>query len=165
MLLHDLPVNQQREDRGELPVNSFWLWGGGLLQQPPSADAAGIWASDVLTRGLALAGGGTVELVPTSCRVWLEHALARAEGGHLIVLDAPEQPDMSGDAVGWGAALVHLEQHWFLPLLQAMKSGQVTGVCLHFAETQRVSGFRLAHSDLWKFWQRPKSLGLALPEA
>ena len=39
MLLHDHPVNQAREARGELPVNSLWLWGGGrqpsTRTQPP----------------------------------------------------------------------------------------------------------------------------------
>ena len=31
MLLHAHPVNQAREARGELAVNSLWLWGGGRL--------------------------------------------------------------------------------------------------------------------------------------
>jgi hypothetical protein len=37
MLLHDHPVNLLREARGQLPVNSLWLWGGGVLPEvrPP----------------------------------------------------------------------------------------------------------------------------------
>ena len=35
MLLHEHPVNQAREARGELAVNSLWLWGGG--SQPAAA--------------------------------------------------------------------------------------------------------------------------------
>jgi len=31
MLLHTHPVNQVREQRGQLPVNSLWFWGGGAL--------------------------------------------------------------------------------------------------------------------------------------
>jgi hypothetical protein len=165
MLLHAHPANQQREDRGDLPVNSFWLWGGGMLRQRPTPDAASIWADDALTRGLSLAGGRTAKPVPASCRGWLEQVLATEEGEHLIVLDAPELADLRGDFVGWGEELVHLEQHWFSPLLQALKDGQVTGVCLHFAEVQRVASFRLARGDLWKFWRRTKSLQQALPES
>lgn len=38
MLLHSHPVNQRREQRGLMPVNSVWFWGGAPLQQP-SVDA------------------------------------------------------------------------------------------------------------------------------
>lgn len=33
MILYSHPVNQQREARGELPVNSVWLWGEGELPE------------------------------------------------------------------------------------------------------------------------------------
>ena len=39
MLLHEHPVNQAREQRGEPVINSLWLWGGGVL--PLSVQAAG----------------------------------------------------------------------------------------------------------------------------
>ena len=29
MVLHASAVNERRESRGALPVNSLWLWGGG----------------------------------------------------------------------------------------------------------------------------------------
>src|SRR5207302_7502250 len=31
MVLHADPVNEARETRGELPVNSVWLWGAGRM--------------------------------------------------------------------------------------------------------------------------------------
>ena len=43
MLLHDHPVNREREARGLRPVNSFWLSGCGVAQpetgEPPAVDA------------------------------------------------------------------------------------------------------------------------------
>jgi len=39
MILFSHPVNQQREARGELPINSLWLWGGGRL--PDKVDKTG----------------------------------------------------------------------------------------------------------------------------
>ena len=32
MLLHEHPVNLEREARGALPVNSVWFWGGGTIE-------------------------------------------------------------------------------------------------------------------------------------
>ncbi len=37
MLLFEHPVNQAREARGELPINSLWLWGGGHKRPAPSS--------------------------------------------------------------------------------------------------------------------------------
>ncbi|HJV96354.1 MAG TPA: hypothetical protein VJ608_09975, partial [Albitalea sp.] len=37
MLLYTHPINDAREARGELPVNSFWLSGCGRLQQANTA--------------------------------------------------------------------------------------------------------------------------------
>ena len=37
MLLHQHPVNEAREARGELPVNSFWLSGCGRAQAATAA--------------------------------------------------------------------------------------------------------------------------------
>lgn len=53
MLLHDHPVNEAREMRGALPVNSFWLSGCGVHQ--PDRAAPGL-VVDASLRGPALAG-------------------------------------------------------------------------------------------------------------
>ncbi|HUG25098.1 hypothetical protein [Piscinibacter sp.] len=46
MLLYTHPLNDEREARGELPVNSFWLSGCGAAQ--PVANAAGMQVDDTL---------------------------------------------------------------------------------------------------------------------
>lgn len=165
MLLHAHPANLQREDRGELPVNSFWLWGGGTLQFHHGPDITGIWTEDALARGLSLACDRAVEAVPPSCPQWLERALAQGEGNHLVVLDTLQQAGLRDDIASWRDALAQLERDWFAPLLQAMKSGQVQGIHLHFAELHRVASFQVQRDDLWKFWRRPKSLEQALSES
>jgi hypothetical protein len=52
MLLHDHPINQDREQRGMLPVNSFWLSGCGSHQAAAVAAAPQV---DQRLRGPALA--------------------------------------------------------------------------------------------------------------
>ena len=51
MLLHSHPLNEARESRGQLPVNSFWMSGTGLPQ--PAAEIPGLVMDDRL-RGPAL---------------------------------------------------------------------------------------------------------------
>ena len=56
MLLHDAPVNADRERRGALPVNSVWLWGGG--QCPAVSDGPDrVYADEPVAVGLARLAG------------------------------------------------------------------------------------------------------------
>ena len=66
MLLHEHPVNDAREARGALPVNSVWLWGGGTLVKPARTPYACVLSGDPVARGLALAAGARHEPVPGS---------------------------------------------------------------------------------------------------
>src|SRR6202008_4675572 len=40
MWLHSHPLNHFRQQRGELPVSTLWLWGGGELESLPAASVA-----------------------------------------------------------------------------------------------------------------------------
>lgn len=64
MLLHEHPVNVEREANGSVPVNGVWFWGGGRLADVSRLPAAAVTAApgrvgDV-ARGIARHGGGTV---------------------------------------------------------------------------------------------------------
>ncbi len=52
MILYSHPVNQQREARGELPVNSLWLWGGGTLPEKVQISGS-IYTNNFYTRSYA----------------------------------------------------------------------------------------------------------------
>jgi hypothetical protein len=154
MLLHDHPVNVQRETRGALTVNSLWLWGGGCLPScarlsPPLA----VWSDDALARGLAQCANATFSAVPADATVWLRDAAPHA---HLIVLD-----DFGLDPALASDGLRRLEERWLTPLLHALAASTVQRAALithHMCELLR---FRLFRLDLWKFWRRPSlpSLG------
>jgi hypothetical protein len=156
MLLHAHPVNLAREERGLLPVNSIWPWGGGVLLQPAALPFSHVWAQDVLVRGLVQANGGAAQPLPSSALEWLEQA--QGGGTHLLVLDDLENADFRGDTGNWNEALEYLERHWFSPLLEATRRGRVAGVDLHLAGLHQVKNFALERDELWKFWRRPKPL-------
>jgi hypothetical protein len=153
MLLHDHPVNLAREQRGELPINSIWPWGGGALLKPAPSMFAAVWAEDALTLGLAQTSGGAHGL-PCSAAEWLQQS--PAHGAHLIVLSDLAKPVLRAHAADWCEALQTMEQRWFAPVLEALKRGSVASIHLHLAVPRQVRSFAAERSDLWKFWRRPK---------
>jgi len=152
MLLHDHPVNLGLENRGELPVNSLWLWGGGMLPSHMEPKAAAILAHDSFTRGLAKAHGSPLAQLPVSAREWLENDLQHSI--HLIDLGSPEFADQRKDQRQSIEVLEQLERFWFAPLLQSLWQGRLARVSLHFATSQRVESYSLTRVNLWKFWRR-----------
>lgn len=76
VLLHQHPINAERRTRGMPPINSLWLWGGGVLPQTLHASLAGVIGDDVLLQALATRAGVTVasrsaSAVDTAAPGWL----------------------------------------------------------------------------------------------
>ena len=140
MLLHAHPVNEAREARGELPINSLWLWGAG----PAPASAASSWqsvtADDPVALGLARAAKSHGRTLPVSASAWLERL--PEDGRHLLLLDA--------------AAVAALEQAWFAPLLAALRSGRVGMLTVHVPDSRSGVSFETIRGDLRRFWRRPR---------
>jgi hypothetical protein len=51
MALHDHEVNQRRIERGEKPVNSLWLWGGGFAPETIHRELPPLFTNDPLVTG------------------------------------------------------------------------------------------------------------------
>lgn len=156
MLLHDHPVNQERERRGLLPVNSIWPWGGGVLERPSLAPYQGVWSSDHLARALARSSGSEIRSTPVSADAWLDEV--SAAGTHLIVLDVLDDPELRQHTGSWLQSLQHLDNQWFTPLLSGLKSGRISRIHLHLAAPRSVRSFAVERAQLWKFWRRPNPL-------
>lgn len=152
MLLHSHPVNEAREARGELPVNSVWLWGGGSLPDHIGRPFDKVWADDPLARGLALASGGNAMELPSDAETWLG---AAGTGEHLMVLDHLRSAAQYDDLAAWEEKIRNLERQWFAPLKRAVQAGKLT-LALHFPASSGTRSFAASRADLWKIWRRPK---------
>lgn len=140
MLLHEHPVNQAREQHDAMPINSLWLWGGGLLPRNISSPYTGIWSEDVLLMGLAKAAGCRLSRQPASAEAWLEQTLDAGE--HLITLEATSD----------------LEPEWFKPMATALNNGQLQSLTLHLTAPHQVQSLSIPRTQCWKFWRRTNPL-------
>ena len=154
MLLHDHPVNLAREARGELPVNSVWLWGAGRLAPLSARPFQYVAAAAPLARGLAQSSGAQAREQAANAQAWLEEA-----GGHagivLVALDALAAPSQYGRADAWREALAQLERAWFAPLLAALKDRNIGMLTLHLFGPAHLLEVEITRSDLRRFW-RPR---------
>jgi hypothetical protein len=141
MLLHEHPVNTEREARGARPINSVWFWGGGTL---PSVDGAfaGVWAEHPLARGLATAARISCASPPSDASEWLSES---GDGAHIVMLVTQTTS---------GPALPYCEKRWFVPLLQALKERRLAMLRLLAMSGDDLLRYDVAARDLWKFWRR-----------
>jgi len=153
MLLHDHPVNQARAARGELPVNSLWLWGGG---HPPAVGSApvAIYTGDFEAQALGAFCRARVDALPAR----LDAKLLERDG--VMLLDALTVAGQVGDAYGWREAIRGLEQDWFAPLLGALR--QIGPQGLRLLDPVSGKALFLHRRDAWKLWRRPQRLTSAL---
>src|SRR6266700_4288799 len=147
MLLHEHPVNAEREALGELALNSVWFWGGGVIGAAKNRPFSTVFGDDPLARGLALAAGIRALALPKDARSAL--AALGDEGRVLAVPDAPRETQLRGRRTA-------LERDWFLPLLAALKSGRSGMLTLHLAGENRLLQVETVRSDLRYFWRLRK---------
>jgi hypothetical protein len=156
MLLHEHPVNEAREARGEPAINSVWFWGAG---QAPSR-LQGRWrtvsADEPLALGLARLGAARAQPLPASADSWL--ADAPADGHHLIVLDGLRAPHALQDEERYLAGVQAIEARWLAPLLEALRTQRIGMLTLHVPDATEALSIETVRADLRRFWRRPRAL-------
>lgn len=144
MLLHDHPVNQRREARGQLPVNSLWLWGGGVL---PKVQPRTLKVAADHPDALALISFAGATRLSMDARIDQDRP-------DVVLLETLVAAGQSGDAFGWREGVREMDK-----LLQGL--------------LQEGRGFTLAdpiggRACAWhktcqfKLWRRPSRLVDAL---
>lgn len=154
MLFHELPLNQERDEKGLPPINSVWLWGAGALPQLRARPFAIVLSDDSIARGLGLATGAAALALSADFSEWINQPGPET----LIVLDALRAPLRYRDASGWREALKNLERLWFAPLLEALKNGAVAKLNCYALGARRSLTAVTVKTDLLKFWRRRRTL-------
>lgn len=147
MLLFSHPVNEVREARGVLPVNSLWLWGNGTACRPQASYDC-VSSDEPLAEMLA----GAAE-IPFSgwAGQWHDEA---GWSSQLLVWTGLRSALRSGNLDAWRAALQVFETGYVRPLWQALRAGRISHLQLDILGGEGVQRFQLSRTDAWAFWRR-----------
>ena len=125
ILLHQHPLNRQRADRGRLPINALWFWGGGRLPARPRRAPSGVFSDDPLMTALAWHAG--------SHRLPSPHPIA-GRSSSLVDLASAGPEEALRALAAW-----HARMHWR------------EGLHLAFVDGHR---WRLARAQVLRVWRR-----------
>ena len=165
MLLHAHPLNAQREESGQLPINSLWLWGAGSLAPaagastepaPAHADFDGVWADTPLPLGLARHAGIARHRLPPDAPTLLD-AVA-PETHQLVVLDTLQSAVTYENGEAYRDALADLDRCWFAPLRAALQRGRVTRLRIEAPTVYATLAWDATRAGQWRIWRGAQAI-------
>ena len=154
MLFFEHPVNQAREVRGDLPINSIWLWGGGHAVKQLARPYTKVYGDSYLAGAFAQAAGIPSQILPDDLTGYIDEN----EGDVLIVWEGLRQPFQQGDLHAWRYSVQYLEQNYIAQLWKALRNGHIKQLSLNVLNAGVVNRFVLTRSAVWKPWRLTKSL-------
>ncbi|MGH8179634.1 MAG: hypothetical protein ACRET2_11740 [Steroidobacteraceae bacterium] len=150
MWLHGHPLNAERARRGDPPVATLWVWGGGApaVSRPAPAreitDAA--FGSDAYVRGLWRLAGGETRPMPVDWAAVLGEPRAQR------ALGVVEVAELLHANASWSLAdaAVEIDRRWLAPSLAALRRGALDR--LQLLANDRLLTLRAAHR--WRLWRQ-----------
>jgi len=155
MLLFENEVNLAREMRGELPINSVWFWGGGHETGKLAQPFVKIYGDSELAEAFARVAG--VLYAPLDCDTSHYHP-PNESGDELIVFESLRHALQNEDVYAWREGVLHFENTYAVPLLGALRSGQIEQLTLDIPGEVATRRWVLSRTASWKFWLRKKPL-------
>ncbi len=152
ILLHTAKVNEERERRDKLPINSLWFWGGGRLPKLKPVTWNGLWSEEPLSLAFARLAQVPSHARPADFADWRRQA---PHGECLVVLDDLRQPIEYGDHAAWSSAAAELERRWVAPLFAAVREGAIERALLLTDSSRQ---FLLTRRLARRWWRRRRPL-------
>jgi hypothetical protein len=159
MLLFSHPLNESREARGVLTINSLWLWGGGCdIHGTLQKNYDRVSSDDVLPEMFATAAG--IPFV-VWLKNWRDMEIPSNEANNhrqLLVWTGLRTALQSGDLGVWRSALQDVENNYAAPLWQALRSGKIARLQMDILGRNNTRRVQLTRGDTWAVWRRAKPL-------
>lgn len=148
MLLHTHEVNLQREQRGELPVNSVWLWGGGRdFACEKIVDV--VYSDESLVHDAALVCDIPHFLLPDDVPAVLPRATHS-----LFIFTEQVRAIKNRDVFSWFEQLIRLEQQILAPVFTLLQNNMLQTLTV-YSDTLSLT---LTRKQMTRWWRRSKSL-------
>lgn len=148
MLLHNHPINAQRESHAQPPINSLWFWGNGQLPRLPTVAWQTVWDDDVILHGLARLAGIGARRLPENALAW---EAMQPGAAHLLVIDGAwsiaREQDVYGAVSWWN----EFEKNWLAPLVGLLTQKRLADLTLICGQD---NGFLLTRRAWRQFWKR-----------
>lgn len=137
MSLHDHAVNLRRQENDLQPINSLWIWGGGVAPEPQTVPHPPLYCNDPLVSGYWLSRTAAVAAWPGTISACLEASVA----GFVAITPENDDPEL-------------LEQ-CLVELRDALRLGRLAKLTLIFRDGY-AADVKRAHQ--WRFWRRTAGL-------
>jgi hypothetical protein len=145
MTLHEHAVNVAREEHGDLPINSLWLWGGGTVPAVHRCFDT-MCVQDPLLRAAAMLSQARLIEMPINA---LD---AIGENEHVLV------ETMISTRDGPGASLSTLESDLIAPAWKALNSGRLDQLRLVLALPNALLICHCDRKARRRFWKRRQAV-------
>ena len=145
MSLHGCSINQERQRRGEVPINSVWFWGTGKLPDQKKSKFDQVISNDVNAQGLAIHAGIPHDNLPVDYNQFIN--TREKDQQILIVLS---QGKISLGDLALSAPEIQKEWSIFEPVLSNIKKGKINQLEIITDDQHRI----VKRSHLFRFWRK-----------
>ena len=155
MNLHQSPLNSEREQRDEWPVNGIWMWGAGELPESPrtfNSNWSSVYADEVTTQGLSILTETPYGDLPDSIEAIINQC--GEQDNILVVISFGLRHQQYFNYEGWLDFINYLEEFWFADLLNDLKSGALEELIVITKKRKIIINKR----SFYKIWKKRKAL-------
>lgn len=149
MVLKNHPVNQQREQSGQLPANALWFWGLGRLPRELLTEFDCFVSKSFIIKGLAHIAGKEYQ-VPSGWCALKDSLNDRAMLRGAFVEDGLIAANCFANAALRNTVLKDFDRAWAEPVLRALQEGELKQCLIDDCQGQR---YYITKRHLRYFWR------------
>lgn len=121
MRLHDCEINQQRQSRGELPINSLWFWGAGEIPRSLERKWSSVFSDENIIECLAMLSSTDY----FSAKDFWKSYDANLQTQSVVIIDDALQSTQYDEPVGWLETIKKIETEWLEKVFALLKNKKI----------------------------------------